>query len=335
MAVGISSVDSNVFAARRAAQRASWFSYEDVATQANGFSGRMFVEYYTGCSHDRGYEFSQDLITEAATHGDILVMDIKEVKRREKTGLVYQTYGVAPEIIMAFKSLAYYCYAEKTYVNAKFIVKSDDDQFIRVPMIMATMDELPAHGAVWGRLIYPPTRRYGSTIICGVSGMWIAMTRDILHILNSLPEIQDFGALEVDGDKLLGAANDSVTLNFIHNNTGLWAEDIPPGIVLYYLAGSGTPANSINLGYDVVYHTEASCRFQDPGNSTTNWLRYEVSPASTIIHHANYYEQTYYRGLFPDNLTYPIAFTPLRRAKQPCHGVVLKTSQHVCTLHLF
>lgn len=330
MAVGVASVDSDEFARRRAAQRDSWFSYRDVATRDKGFRGRMFVEYYVGRAFENYYQFSVDLVNESSRYGDILAMEIKEVQRKAKTGLFFQAYGMAPEIIMSFKSLAYYCYAEKTYVNAKFVVKSDDDQFVRVPMIMATMDALPARGALWARLTAVRPMRTVQYRICGASGMWIAMTRDVLHALNAMPDIQTYASVVADGAWVRALSDPSITINSIYRYTSLWAEDITPAVAFYNLYGRGNPKHRINLGYDVTYFTEAPCRLQDNNQSTTEWLRYLVNPASTIIHHATYQEQQHYRQLYPEDLVYPVEFAKIA-GNRTCAGAPVMTNGQLCS----
>lgn len=330
MVIGIASVDSAHFADRRAAQRDSWFTYPAVATKANQFRGRIYAQYFIGRAYENGYAFSSGLVEEAEEYSDVLALEIKEVERREKSGLVYQPYGVAPEIIMSLKSLAFYCYAEKTYSNAKFVVKADDDQFVRIPMITTTMDVLPSKGVLWARrIVTPHPTQDVSWTFCGTSGMWIGMTRDLLHALNAMPSIQRYGAVGVDGDKVTGETAHHYSLQDMFDKTPLYAEDIPPGVALLTLYGYGNLGKRVNLGYDFHYYVEPFCRFQDNEESRTLWLRYPVTPTSTIIHHATYEEQQLYRRLYPEDLVHPVEFK--RGPRRECHGIELMVLTDLCT----
>jgi len=307
-AVGIISIDNAGHEGLRKAQRESWFAYKDVMKPANGYSGRLFVDYAIGLAYERMYQFSDDLLREAQQFYDILGVGIREVPRRQKNILTTGSYGFRAEVMMSLKSLAYYCYAEKTYQNAKFVIKADDDQYMRVPILLKTADMLPTAGVVWGMRNTPKLTIRSDTSFCGVPGMHVGLSRDVLNLVNNYEPVQRYGRVRLRNGNVVGSPN--VTLHFIFSESILYAEDVvPPAIV-------DLTRNS-RIGHEIHSYSEPLCRFHNHNAETDGALRYFVNPFSTIIHHASYMDQQHYMKLFPEDDTYN--FTFVRSASQ-CYG---------------
>lgn len=307
-AVGIISIDNAGHEGLRKAQRESWFAYKDVMKPSNGYSGRLFVDYAIGLSHERMYKFSDDLLREAQQFYDILGIGIHEVPRRPKRLLTTGTYGFRAEVIMSLKSLAYYCYAEKTYPNAKFVIKADDDQYMRVPILLKTADMLPTAGVVWGLRNTPKLTIGSDTRFCGVSGLHVGLSRDVLNLVNNYEPVQRYGRVRLRNGNVVGSPN--VTLHFIFSESILYAEDVVPPAIVEVTRNS-------RIGHAIHAYSEPLCRFHNRNGDQKKRFRYFVNPFSTIIHHASYMDQQHYMKLFPEDDTYN--FTFVRSASQ-CYG---------------
>jgi len=192
--VGIPTVDTDFGRERRSFQRASWFTYPSVWRGIRGVSpdaptGRLSIlpRYVLARHPSHDYEPSKALLEdEAPAHKDIVFFDMKEGKPAtgKKPGMAGY-WGLEAEVGMSRKAYAWYAYAAVTYPKAAFIMKSDDDIYLRVELYLRSLDVLRrVLGA--DRLYWGPTMMWGAkkgdpgSKFAFVGGMAITMSRALV-----------------------------------------------------------------------------------------------------------------------------------------------------------
>ncbi|KAJ3679671.1 hypothetical protein LUZ60_017682 [Juncus effusus] len=121
--IGVVSTANNF--KRRMAVRRTWMQYEDVR------SGRVMVRFFVGLHKNR--MVNEELWSEASTYGDIQILPFVDY------------YG-----LITLKTIAICIYGTDA-VSARYIMKTDDDAFVRVDTILASIKQTNiTHGLLYG-----------------------------------------------------------------------------------------------------------------------------------------------------------------------------------------
>ncbi|KAJ3702894.1 hypothetical protein LUZ61_006599 [Rhynchospora tenuis] len=123
--IGVFSTANNF--RRRMAVRRTWMQYEDVR------SGRVVVRFFVGL-HKNGV-VNEELWREAETYGDIQIVPFVDY---------YE--------LIAWKSIAICIYGANV-VSARYVMKTDDDAFVRVDSILSSLKKINiTSGLLYGHL---------------------------------------------------------------------------------------------------------------------------------------------------------------------------------------
>ncbi|KAJ4750783.1 hypothetical protein LUZ62_047523 [Rhynchospora pubera] len=123
--IGVFSTANNF--RRRMAVRRTWMQYEDVRT------GRVVVRFFVGL-HNNGL-VNQELWREAETYGDIQILPFVDY------------YD-----LITWKSIAICIYGTDA-ISARYVMKTDDDAFVRVDSILSSLKEMNiTNGLLYGHL---------------------------------------------------------------------------------------------------------------------------------------------------------------------------------------
>ncbi|XP_078163476.1 beta-1,3-galactosyltransferase GALT1-like [Carex rostrata] len=123
--IGVVSTANNF--KRRMAVRRTWMQYEDVR------SGRVVVRFFVGL-HKNGV-VNEELWNEATTYGDIQILPFVDY------------YG-----LITWKTIAICIYGTDA-VLASYVMKTDDDAFVRVDSILSSLKKMNiTNGLLYGRI---------------------------------------------------------------------------------------------------------------------------------------------------------------------------------------
>ncbi|CCD17039.1 unnamed protein product [Trypanosoma congolense IL3000] len=151
--MGIPSIDIDARQRRRHLQRETCWQYDEVARQRNNFTGELLPLYLLAPHQDNGYEISGSLWKEATKSHDVILLPTCDVrpttrKRMGENG----TWGLEPEVVMSRKTYLWFQFALHMFPNAPYLVKGDDDMFMRVPQYLADLRVMPWRGLYMGRM---------------------------------------------------------------------------------------------------------------------------------------------------------------------------------------
>jgi hypothetical protein len=124
--VGVSSTGNNF--KRRMAMRRTWMQYESVR------SGEVAVRFFTGLHKNE--QVNMELWREAQLYGDIQLMPFVD----------YYT-------LITLKTIAICMFGTKI-MPAKYIMKTDDDAFIRIDEVISSLKKRDPHGLLYGLISY-------------------------------------------------------------------------------------------------------------------------------------------------------------------------------------
>lgn len=188
--IGIPSVDTDFGAERRSFQRRSWLTYPEVwhphreshatAVERAGRRGVVLVRYILARHPAANYELRELLRDESRRERDIIALDTREGKPStgKKPGQAGY-WGLEAEVGMSRKAYAWYCLATR-YSAADYVMKSDDDFFLRVRRYLADLAALPRVRLYWGPVMMWGARKNDPTSkFAFVGGMAVTMSRDL------------------------------------------------------------------------------------------------------------------------------------------------------------
>ena len=157
--IGIPTVDNDVGFDRRRRQRASWLTYANVGrpcTRSNcrSLAGGLSVmhRYLVGRHPDNDYRFTRQAQEEYRERRDVIFLALKEGKPTTvKISGGGGHWGLAAEVGMSRKAAAWYALAVR-YCGAHFVMKADDDSFIRTVPLSLHLQRFSTAAAVasWG-----------------------------------------------------------------------------------------------------------------------------------------------------------------------------------------
>nr|CCC47783.1 conserved hypothetical protein [Trypanosoma vivax Y486] len=113
----------------------------------------MLVLYLLARHPMHGYEYSAELVQEAAEWQDVITLPMREGqvttdKKIGDTGF----WGFPAEVGVSRKSFMWFDLALRLLPSVKYISKGDDDAFHHAPQFIADLRVLPRRGVYWGRV---------------------------------------------------------------------------------------------------------------------------------------------------------------------------------------
>jgi hypothetical protein len=183
--VGIPSTDTATGLQRRTWQRNSWLRYRGVwpKRDTNSYS-LMVVNYLVGLHPANDFSFSDSLQKEIVAHHDIIGLNLREGKSTGKISGGAGYWGMEAEVGMSKKALIWYRIALEQFPQADFILKADDDIFLRVPLYLRDVAQLPRERLYYGKVMKWFARKGDpSSKFYFVGGMALLMSRDIASLV--------------------------------------------------------------------------------------------------------------------------------------------------------
>ncbi len=199
LVIGIVSVDRDASRERRQLQRATWLQYAAVASAVgvscraeagddrNATTGaRVLHRFLLGLHPSHDYQVSAAARSEAATHSDVIVLNMREGRPNNKTVGGAGYWGLEAEVGMSRKAWLWYSLAPR--YDADFIAKADDDLFLRANVIAATLRAVALDAAVrascahvyWGRVMKWMARKGdAASAFRFAGGMFVLMSRSL------------------------------------------------------------------------------------------------------------------------------------------------------------
>ena len=189
-------MDLDIGKERRQLQRDSWLHYPNIWNGKVEEENRrqeptILVRYLVALHPKNNYQLSESIVEEARQYKDVIVLNMKEGK--STTGKVpggKGYWGIESEVGMSRKGYAWYCLASQKYPKAKFIMKGDDDFFLRSVRYEQTLKTLPQERLYWG-----PVMKWGakkgdpSKVFRFVGGMAVTMSSDLARWIAGNKEI--------------------------------------------------------------------------------------------------------------------------------------------------
>jgi len=183
--IGIPTVDTDVGARRRHLQRGSWRKYSNVGKT-------VLVKYLLGLHPAHEYQVSAGVKDEWKVHKDIIVFDLKEGKPttgKKSGGSGY--WGLESEVGMSRKAYAWWCYASQTFSHTTFVMKGDDDIFLRVKGYEKILRSF-LEGSLTQRVYYGKVMKWGAVkggtlTFPFAGGMGITLSRDLVEWIAASP----------------------------------------------------------------------------------------------------------------------------------------------------
>ncbi|AAZ11389.1 UDP-Gal or UDP-GlcNAc-dependent glycosyltransferase, putative [Trypanosoma equiperdum] len=173
VALGVLSPDISVRRRRRFLQRMTCWTFPDVATKRNNFTGAMIPLYVLARHPVHNFKYSDILKEEARHWEDIITLPIDEgrVSTNKKMG-DGTFWGPETEVGMSRKTFMWLDLALNLFGTATFISKADDDMYLRVPQQLANIRVLPTHKLYYGYSMpnrYPYQFRYADGSVFTIS----------------------------------------------------------------------------------------------------------------------------------------------------------------------
>nr|CCC89243.1 unnamed protein product [Trypanosoma congolense IL3000] len=95
------------------------------------------------------------------------------------------TWGPAVEYVMSRKTYLWFQFALHMFPSAPYLVKGDDDMFMRVPQYLADLRVMPQQGLYMGRMIKPLNLFWKSRDIVFAAGSCYTLSKDVAQALVS------------------------------------------------------------------------------------------------------------------------------------------------------
>ncbi|AAZ11114.1 UDP-Gal or UDP-GlcNAc-dependent glycosyltransferase, putative [Trypanosoma brucei brucei TREU927] len=279
--LGIPSVDNSERSRRRDLQRQTCWKYSGVATRSNNFSGSLLPLYLLAPHQSNSYLISHSLKEEAARTHDIITLPTNDVSpsTRKKIG-ENGNWGIEAEVAMSRKTYLWLRFALHMFPNVSYIVKGDDDIFIRVPKYLADLRVMPRHGLYMGRYNYY-NRIWRRNQLTYVNGYCITLSRDTAQAIISYKPLERLVNMPF-----------SMWDYFDFLDLGMFYEDVMVGMI---------------LREKVVYRNLISvemgrCHFHNAGKFG---VKKSVRNMSVVIHHIQEADYEMLMDYFPEGVIPP------------------------------
>jgi hypothetical protein len=328
--VGIPTTDTPFGANRRQWQRTSWLSYknvwkplalqedtaEDVCSERGSRGGGcVLVKYLIGRHPTHSHRFSPALLDEVNTfHGDVIGFNMKEgvpSTGKKSGGAGY--WGLEAEVGMSRKALLWYRVSLELYPQAQYIMKSDDDVFLRIPQYVHDLQALhkmvehqgggkgDAPLLYWGKVMkWGAIKGDPKSKFYFVGGMSVTLSRALAHRITQYAPIQEHALVDFPTNI---APQDASRMYKAHN---MDHEDVMLGRIVY------NEKWNVTLIKDCRYHDVHTGANVQP-----------ITDRSLAIHHL---KESEYRQLFlrfgedkvEDTVWRPTSARPFHVAFTPC-----------------
>ncbi|CCD11987.1 unnamed protein product [Trypanosoma congolense IL3000] len=151
--MGIHKIDIDDLRRRSDLQRETFWKYDGVVRQGNNFNVELLPLYLLALHQDNGYEISESLWEEATKSHDVIILPTSDVRpsTRKRIG-EGGSCGLAAEVVMSRKTYLLLQFALNMFPSAPYLVKGDDDMFMRVPQYLADLRVMPRRGLYMGRM---------------------------------------------------------------------------------------------------------------------------------------------------------------------------------------
>lgn len=303
--VGIPTTDTSFGSARREWQRKSWLTYRQVWQSGSGCADPtscMLVKYLVGRHPANEYRFTQQLREEARrTRGEIIGLNMKEgVASTGKKSGGGGYWGLQAEVGMSRKALMWYSLSTTLFPRAQYIMKADDDAFIRVPqylhdLVSLTQQQQPplgptpfldrsrAEGLYWGLVMkWGAVKGDPKSTFYYVGGMAITVSARLADVIASYGPIQ-----EHIGDYVEGADPK------LYKDHNMDHEDVMIGRIFYNLKRNVTLVKDCRY-HDV--HVGANVK--------------KVTDATVVAHHLKEEEYVALKSRFGDGVIMETKWRP-------------------------
>ena len=171
--IGIPSIDIEKGARRRQYQRDSWFKYSSVWNHQKSSESTILVKYLLAYHPQNNYTVSDSLYSEAAVYKDVIFFDMKEGVWSS------QKKSWAVEVGMSRKAFAWYQYAAD-YLKTDYVMKGDDDEFIRCNMLISELMSLNFDRVYYGRIMQWGIKKGSKKSFPFSGGMSITLSYDLI-----------------------------------------------------------------------------------------------------------------------------------------------------------
>ncbi|CBH13797.1 UDP-Gal or UDP-GlcNAc-dependent glycosyltransferase, putative [Trypanosoma brucei gambiense DAL972] len=259
--VGIPSVDRDEWQKRRNLQRRTCWQYAGVATLENNFTGELLPLYLLAPHQLNGYEISESLRDEASRTNDVVMLPTNDVCSfsRRKIG-EGGSWGVESELVMSRKTFLWLQFAVTAFPNVSYIVKGDDDVFVRVPQYLADLRVMPRNGLYMGR-VYGATFFWRSGGIPFAAGYFTTFSRDVAEAVASYRPLERL----LKAPYSIWRMRQYLSMSVLH-------EDVMTALVL-----------QDKIRYKgLIIANAAGCHFH---NKAKEDIREAVSNRSVVVHH--------------------------------------------------
>ncbi|CCD15454.1 unnamed protein product [Trypanosoma congolense IL3000] len=275
--MGIPSVDVEGRQRRRDLQRETCWQYNGVARQRNNFTGELLPLYLLAPHQDNGYEISESLWKEAAKSHDVIILPTSDVRPTTRKRIGEEgSWGLAAEVVMSRKTYLWLQFALHMFPNAPYLVKGDDDMFMRVPQYLADLRIMPRRGLYMG-LIYRPLFPWKPHHFVFATGACFTLSRDAAQAFVSYKPLA-----------ALLSKPYSIWRIMQYLSVSAHHEDVMVGHVLLRKI-KFKDLKTVNMG---------KCRLHGPG---TNGLFTVVTPKSVVVHHIREEDYQRLREWFEDH----------------------------------
>ncbi|EAN76242.1 UDP-Gal or UDP-GlcNAc-dependent glycosyltransferase, putative [Trypanosoma brucei brucei TREU927] len=142
---GIPSIDNDERFRRKNLQRQTCWSYPEVARKSNNFTGKLLIIYALSAHTNNNCELKEIVEEEAELNQDVIILPVCDVNptTSKKVGEA-GNWGWEPEITMSRKTYLWFKFAVEIFKPTNpYIMKADDDIFMRVPLYLKYLYGLP------------------------------------------------------------------------------------------------------------------------------------------------------------------------------------------------
>nr|CAJ16899.1 hypothetical protein Tb10.v4.0188 [Trypanosoma brucei brucei TREU927] len=181
---GIPSIDNDERFRRRNLQRQTCWSYPEVARKSNNFSGKLLIIYALSPHTNNHCELRETVEGEAELYQDIIILPVCDVNptTNKKVG-ESGNWGWEAEITMSKKTYLWFKFAVDIFnPTISYIMKADDDIFMRVPLYLQYLEVLPRENLNLGRALGCVNGLNGK-VTWYVEGYANLLSRDVVAVL--------------------------------------------------------------------------------------------------------------------------------------------------------
>nr|AHA85315.1 galactosyltransferase [Trypanosoma brucei] len=179
VAAGIPSIDNKERFRRRGLQRSTCWTYGGVATRRNDFAGDLIPLYLLSPHERNDFILSDSVRAEAQKNHDIIVLPTFDVPSTNgKVIGELQSWGNEVELVMSKKTYLWLKFASNFFGTATYIMKADDDLFIRVPYYLSSLKLMPKHRLYMGWYGLTP-EVFVDRWVPFIAGYCVTLSRDV------------------------------------------------------------------------------------------------------------------------------------------------------------